>query len=239
VNSSKELTAMLLARVESLAEYLFPKGHKEGASWRVGSLDINLRTGMWGDWDGSTQRMSRNLVNLWIYASRTDFKTAISEIRSWLGVPDTSPQNGVGESNRKAEPRQAEGAKKFRLPLLDKPNRDELLELSHGRSIALEPLRGVPSHRLLVELDHQNPDHEQFVQDLVLRITSNPDFKAENGKIDRACKHAFAVGRAFFPAWAAELAELEAQQPAPPTKAEPKKAKVAEKRAVKKAPAKA
>jgi hypothetical protein len=140
VNASKELTAMLLARVESLAEHLFPKGHKEGASWRVGSLDINLRTGMWGDWDGSTQRMSRNLVNLWIYASQTDFKTAISEIRSWLGVPDTSPQDGVGKSNREAEPRQAEEVKKLQLPPLDKPNRDELLELSHGRSIALEPL---------------------------------------------------------------------------------------------------
>jgi hypothetical protein len=140
VNSSKELTAMLLARVESLAEYLFPKGHKEGASWRVGSLDINLRTGMWGDWDGSTQRMSRNLVNLWIYASQTDFKTAISEIQTWLGVPDTAFKNGIAKSDREAEPRQAEEAKKLRLPLLDKPNRDELLELSLGRSIALEPL---------------------------------------------------------------------------------------------------
>jgi hypothetical protein len=84
-----------------------------------------------------------------------------------------------------------------------------------------------------------NPDHEQFVQDLVLRITSNANFNPENGNIDKACKHAFAVGRAFFPLWDAERAELEAQQPAPPTKAEPKKAKVAEKRAVKKAPAKA
>jgi hypothetical protein len=87
-------------------------------------------------------------------------------------------------------------------------------------------------------------DHAQFVQDLVLRITSSPEFKPENGAIDRACKHAFAVGRAFFPAWAAELAELEAQQPASRTKAEPKKAngdkpKIAEKRAVKKKASKA
>jgi hypothetical protein len=33
-----------------------------------------------------------------------------------------------------------------------------------------------------------NPDHEQFVQDLVLRITSNANFNPENGNIDKACK---------------------------------------------------
>jgi hypothetical protein len=37
MNSSKELKAMLLARVEALAKHLFPKGYKEGASWRVGT----------------------------------------------------------------------------------------------------------------------------------------------------------------------------------------------------------
>jgi hypothetical protein len=89
-----------------------------------------------------------------------------------------------------------------------------------------------------------NPDHAQFVQDLVLRITSNPEFKPENGAIDRACKHALAVGRTFFPAWDAERAELEAVAPTPRAKAESKKAagekpKIAEKRAVKKKASKA
>ena len=72
---------------------------------------------------------------------------------------------------------------------------------------------------------------------------------AETGKsvastIDRACANAFAVGRKFFPLWDAERAELEAEQPTPGTKAEPKKVagdkpKVAEKSAVKKKASKA
>jgi hypothetical protein len=65
-------------------------------------------------------------------------------------------------------------------------------------------------------------DHAQFVQDLVLRITSNADFKPENGAIDRACKHAFAVGRDFFPLWDAERAELEAVEAALEPRPSPK-----------------
>jgi hypothetical protein len=66
-----------------------------------------------------------------------------------------------------------------------------------------------------------NPDHAQFVQDLVLRITSNPDFNPANGNIDKACATAFAVGRKFFPLWEAERTELEVVEPKP----EPKKAR--------------
>jgi hypothetical protein len=83
-----QVNAMLLARIESLAQYLFPDAEKKQRSWRVGSLDINLRTGMWGDWDGGTESMSRNLIDLWIYATHSNFVTAISEIRNWLpGCP--------------------------------------------------------------------------------------------------------------------------------------------------------
>jgi hypothetical protein len=82
-------------------------------------------------------------------------------------------------------------------------------------------------------------DHAQFVQDLVLRITSNPDFKGDDADIDRAFKTAFAVGRKFFDAYEAEADAIKAIHDKP--KAEPKKANggtkkpVAEKRAVKKA----
>jgi hypothetical protein len=83
-------------------------------------------------------------------------------------------------------------------------------------------------------------DHAQFVQDLVLRIASNQNFKGDDADIDRAFKTAFAVGRKFFDAYDAEVEEIKAI-PDDKTKAEPKKANggtkkpVAEKRAVKKA----
>src|SRR5260370_42433849 len=71
------LNALLLERIKSIVQHLYPEGHKEGRAWRVGSMDINLRTGMWGDWDGSTESMSRNLIDLWIHARGVNFVTAV------------------------------------------------------------------------------------------------------------------------------------------------------------------
>lgn len=132
------LNARLLERIESLAAYLFPEGKKVGHSWRLGSLDINLRTGMWGDWDGTTESMSRNLVDLWIHATHVDFKTAISEITRWLGIPETaSHPSSQGRITRSCEPEQE---KRLVLPHLNKPRRSELHELSARRLIPIEAL---------------------------------------------------------------------------------------------------
>jgi len=46
------VNALLLERIETLVRHLFPSGKKAGHSWRVGSLDVNLQSGLWGDWDG-------------------------------------------------------------------------------------------------------------------------------------------------------------------------------------------
>jgi hypothetical protein len=87
-------------------------------------------------------------------------------------------------------------------------------------------------------------DHAQFVQALVLRITSTPEFNATDAEITKACDHAFAVGRKFFAAYDAEVEELKAiDESGGRKKIEAKKANggttekkpVAEKRAVKKA----
>ena len=130
------LNALLLERIESLVRHLYPDGRKEGHSWRVGSFDINLRTGLWGDWDGSTDSMSRNLFDLWMYATHHDFKTVLQEVRTWLGVHED--ERNLGTDVREKEP---EPAKKLVLPLLEKPTVAELSRLSSQRSIALEPLQ--------------------------------------------------------------------------------------------------
>jgi hypothetical protein len=130
-----ELCARLRERLPALASYLYPDGKKVGASWRVGSLDINLRTGWWGDWDGSTQHMNRNLVDLWIYATGTPYKTALAHITAWLGLPESEI-----EPIRINHQTQTESKRKLVLPPLARPNDSELQQLSASRSIHLEAL---------------------------------------------------------------------------------------------------
>ena len=131
------LNALLLYRIDELVRYLYPNGHKKGKSWRVGSLDINLKTGMWGDWDGSTKSHSRNLIDLWIYAAQCDFKTALDEIRKWLAIPKAEwiSQTAVREEEPEAD------KKRLLLPLLEKPTVSELSKLSSQRSIPIEALQ--------------------------------------------------------------------------------------------------
>jgi hypothetical protein len=140
-----QLNTLLLSRIDELVRYLYPNGHKEGRSWRVGSLDINLKTGMWGDWDGSTKSHSRNLIDLWIYAAQCDFKTALDEIRKWLAIPKTrwNSQTAVREEESEAD------KKRFVLPLLEKPTASELSKLSSQRSIAIEALQIAVERRFL------------------------------------------------------------------------------------------
>jgi hypothetical protein len=130
------LQSLLFDRLEAVCRVLIPQGHKVGNSWRDGSLDINRRTGMWGDWDGSTDRMSRNLVDLWIYLTGTDFKTAITEIQAWLGVSESSPESApMPHSKDWVQPE-----RKLILPHCEKPSVPELRQLSEVRSIGVEAL---------------------------------------------------------------------------------------------------
>src|ERR1700693_2018707 len=75
-----QLNAMLLARIKDLCRHLYPNGRKTGRSWRIGSFDINLKTGIWGDFDGSTGKMSSSLIDLWLHATGADFVTGVAAI---------------------------------------------------------------------------------------------------------------------------------------------------------------
>jgi hypothetical protein len=77
--------------------------------------------------------MSRNLIDLWMYATNTDFVNAISQIEDWLGIPKS-------EVPIAAEPTQ-ETERKLIFPLLEKPTRSELGQLSELRSISIPALR--------------------------------------------------------------------------------------------------
>ena len=114
------LNPMLRARIEGLAHHLYPSGQRQGPSWRFEGMDINLRTGWFGDWTGwsaTCPQMEKNLINLWQTATGTDFENAVEEIEAWLNVPK--------DDSWKTEPIQEPEPPKnrqIRLPLLERPN---------------------------------------------------------------------------------------------------------------------
>jgi hypothetical protein len=128
------INELLGERVEPLARYLYPNGKRAGQSWRVGSLDINLQKGIWGDWDGSTPKMSQSLIDLWMYATGSDFKTAIREIEQWLRIKSEwhAPQYRPAPASK---PKIT-----LVLPHLEAPTQDELGVISSYRSIPVQAL---------------------------------------------------------------------------------------------------
>jgi hypothetical protein len=79
--------------------------------------------------------MSRNLVDLWIYATGTDYKAAITEIVHWLGLPENELPKSA--SVRSVTPPQE---RKLFFPLLERPTNDEVKALSISRSLPVEAL---------------------------------------------------------------------------------------------------
>jgi hypothetical protein len=127
---------MLLQRIEPLCRHLFPDGYRKGSSWRVGSFDINMRTGIWGDFDGTTDGMSKSLIDLWLYSSHVDFVTGVNEITAWLGIPES--QMPAAEPLYKIK--RSDPERKLQLPTLEKPSKAELRQLSELRGIPIQGL---------------------------------------------------------------------------------------------------
>jgi hypothetical protein len=50
--------------------------------------------------------------------------------------------------------------------------------------------------------------YELFVQDLVMRLATLPDFKLSNGELERIFQTAFGVAEKFFPRWEVEKERL-------------------------------
>jgi hypothetical protein len=120
MSDAKRIKELLRRRVEELAQYLFPNGHREGAHWCVGSIEgepgksfkicIAGEKAWWGDFAGSGKH-SRNLLDLWMCARKVDFKTALHQAAEWLGqplsrVPQSIPKfptlnNAIGFAARK------------------------------------------------------------------------------------------------------------------------------------------
>jgi twinkle protein len=134
-----QLKLMLDGRVLPVCEYLLPNGIKDGSEWRVGntggtagkSLGVHLagnKAGVWADFNSGE---SGDLIDLWCAVKGQDLKTALDDIRGWLGVE-------VPEFHRYSPPR------KFTLPEKPKcriPENAVKKYLTENRCISPETIR--------------------------------------------------------------------------------------------------
>jgi twinkle protein len=82
-----------------VAEYLLPRGRKEGQEWRVGSVDgepgqslgIHLSGGKAGVWAEFNSGEAGDLLDLWQQVRRVSLSEALSEAREWLGIKRQEP----------------------------------------------------------------------------------------------------------------------------------------------------
>jgi twinkle protein len=94
-----EIKRMLADRVQSVAEFLLPNGHKDAAEWRCGSalgeggqsLGIHLsgqKQGIWADFNGG---IGGDLLDLWCEVKGVSLSEALNQARDWLGVSRPQP----------------------------------------------------------------------------------------------------------------------------------------------------
>src|SRR3569832_1348536 len=94
-----DIKRLLTARAASVAEYLLPRGRKDGNEWRAGStsgdaghsLGVHLtgeKAGVWADFNGGA---GGDLLDLWCAAKGMTLNSALEDARAWLGVSRPSP----------------------------------------------------------------------------------------------------------------------------------------------------
>ncbi len=93
-----EIKGKLHERTQAVAEYLLPRGRKEGHEWRAGSvygepgqsLGVHLtgeKAGTWADFhEGNGAKQGGDLIDLWCAAKRIELAQALDEAREWLGM---------------------------------------------------------------------------------------------------------------------------------------------------------
>lgn len=94
-----DVKRMLADRAASVAEYLLPRGRKDGTEWRVGSINgepgqslgvhiAGAKAGVWADFNGGT---GGDLLDLWCATKNVTLNSALEDARAWLGVSRPSP----------------------------------------------------------------------------------------------------------------------------------------------------
>jgi twinkle protein len=90
-----ELKRTLESRAQAVAEYLLPRGVREGREWSVGSVNgepgkslkvcvAGAKVGTWSDFAIGGE--GGDIVDLWRAVKRQSLPEALADIRAWLGV---------------------------------------------------------------------------------------------------------------------------------------------------------
>jgi hypothetical protein len=108
--SAHEITQRLAARIVDLSRLLLPKGYREGAEWRCGSiagdsgdsLGVHLTGTKAGIWCDFSTGQKGNALDLVREVLRLDVRAAIEWALRWLGLqggevpmPDRTAPNGA------------------------------------------------------------------------------------------------------------------------------------------------
>ena len=100
-----ELKAALLARAEQVCRHLYPDGRKEDGEWCVGSIngergksfEINLKTGVWKEFDGGEG--GNDMIAVWALARGIKQGEAYDEAAEWLGLDTGKPKTAASPSH--------------------------------------------------------------------------------------------------------------------------------------------
>lgn len=171
-----QLRVRALERMEELCRYLLPLGRKEGRRWCAGSakgepgrsFDVNLGTGVFGDWAGGEMR--QGAIDLWMEVRQMDFKAAADELADWLGR-SRSPRPARPVSIERSAPR----PKSIRLPdNLQAPTADDIRRLAESRAIAAPALRIAAGRGLWFCFDDERNGRCWLITDKRRRCASRP-----------------------------------------------------------------
>jgi putative DNA primase/helicase len=107
-----QLAAELLARAETLVPDWLPGGRRDVAEWRCGSLDgeagdscaVNLRTGVWADFNPSGAGQGGDLISLYAAIHGLKQGEAARELSEKLNVGAASSPRRVGAAPTSAAP---------------------------------------------------------------------------------------------------------------------------------------
>ena len=94
--SFKEIAARLAHEAERVAQYLLPRGKKEGQEWCVGSirgeegksLKIHLTGHKAGVWSDFAAGLSGDMLELWRSVKGLSPHETINEAKAWLGIKE-------------------------------------------------------------------------------------------------------------------------------------------------------
>ncbi|HKC00452.1 MAG TPA: toprim domain-containing protein [Terriglobales bacterium] len=173
---------------EALCGYLQPAGKKEGCHWLAGSIngergrsfDVNLRTGIFGDW-ASDDKKQRGPINYWMAVTGVDFKTAVQGLAAWLGGQADIPQ----PRHQRSAPNERD--KMILFPSgLSLPTEQDLQLLSQSRAIAVDALRIAAERGFIYSFDDKLNGRCWLYTDQRLRCglrrrLDNMPFRLSNG----------------------------------------------------------